>query len=288
MNIRDIPIVAIGPGSQPSESDGSELQYIDMPRGMSMYEPPSIPDPESVENLTGARAAMDWLQQTLDEWQPGKPALADISGLDEENRELVNQVLGEGEVAVKFTGDFVAQTQESVLTGVWRTFYFNDDGKVTHDLLEVAEAPFIARLGDLGRDRRPADVSGREAPPGAPNAPAILTEIADRVANREPGDETHVINLTLLPVSDEDLLFLDETLGKGPVDILARGYGRCIISATRVRDVWWVRYANSMAKLILNSIEITELPHVVEAAPEDVRDSGKRLAQLLEAYWTDD
>jgi len=288
MNIRDIPIVAIGPGSQPSESDGSELQYIDMPRGMSMYEPPSIPDPESVENLTGARAAMDWLQQTLDEWQPGKPALADISGLDEENRELVNQVLGEGEVAVKFTGDFVAQTQESVLTGVWRTFYFNDDGKVTHDLLEVAEAPFIARLGDLGRDRRPADVSGRQAPPGAPNAPAILTEIADRVANREPGDETHVINLTLLPVSDEDLLFLDETLGKGPVDILARGYGRCIISATRVRDVWWVRYANSMAKLILNSIEITELPHVVEAAPEDVRDSGKRLAQLLEAYWTDD
>jgi hydrogenase-1 operon protein HyaF len=55
-----------------------------------------------------------------------------------------------------------------------------------------------------------------------------------------------------------------------------------------VRDVWWVRYANSMAKLILNSIEITDLPHVVEAAPEDVRDSGKRLAQLLEAYWTAD
>lgn len=288
MNIRDIPVVAIGPGSQPSESDGAELQYIDMPRGMSMYEPPSIPDPESVENLTGARTAMDWLQRTLDDWQPGKPALADISGLDEKNRELVNQVLGEGEVAVKFTGDFVAQTQESVLTGVWRTFYFNDDGKVTHDLLEVAEAPFIARLGGLGRDRTPADISGRKAPPGAPNAPAILTEIADRVANREPGDETHVINLTLLPVSDEDLLFLDETLGKGPVDILARGYGRCIISATRVPDVWWVRYANSMAKLILNSIEVTDLPHVVEAAPEDVRDSGKRLAQLLEAYWTED
>ncbi|WP_405221435.1 hydrogenase expression/formation protein [Lentisalinibacter sediminis] len=288
MNIRDIPVVAIGPGSQPSESDGAELQYIDMPRGMSMYEPPSIPDPESVENLTGARAAMDWLQRTLDDWQPGKPALADISGLDEKNRELVNQVLGEGEVAVKFTGDFLAQTQESVLTGVWRTFYFNDDGKVTHDLLEVAEAPFIARLASLGRDRTPADISGREVPPGALNAPAILTEIADRVANREPGDETHVVNLTLLPVSDEDLLFLDETLGKGPVDILARGYGRCIISATRVRDVWWVRYANSMAKLLLNSLEITDLPHVVEAAPEDVRDSGKRLAQLLEAYWTED
>jgi len=95
MNIRDIPVVAIGPGSQPTETDGAELQYIDLPRGMAMYEPPSIPDPEAVENLTGARAAMDWLQRTLDDWQPGNAALADISALDPENRELVNQVLGE-------------------------------------------------------------------------------------------------------------------------------------------------------------------------------------------------
>ena len=288
MNIRDIPVVAIGPGSQPTESDGSELQYIDLPRGMAMYEPPSIPDPESVENLTGARAAMDWLQRTLDAWQPGEAALADISALDPENRELINQVLGEGEVAVKFTGDFLSQTQESVLAGVWRTFYLNEEGKVTHDLLEVAEAPFLARLGELGRDRAPEDIVGRAAPQGALNAPAILTEIADRAASRKPGDETHVINLSLLPMSDEDLVFLDETLGKGPVDILSRGYGHCIISATRVRDVWWVRYFNSMAKMILNSLEITDLPHVVEAAPEDIRDSNKRLAQLLEAYWTDD
>lgn len=287
MHIKDIPVVAVGPGSQPFESDGAELQYIDLPRGMSMYVAPSIPDPDSVRNLTGARASMDWLRETLDGWRPGEPSLADISALDEENRELVNQVLGEGEVAMKFSGDFQCHTQESVLAGVWRTFYFNEEGKVTHDLLEVAEAPFIARLGDLGRDRDPATVAAREAPQGVVNAQAVLTEIADRVGTRRPGDETHVINLSLLPMSDEDLVFLDESLGKGPLDILSRGYGHCIISATRVPDVWWVRYFNSMAKMILNSLEITDLPHVVQAAPEDIRDSGARLAQLLEAYWTD-
>lgn len=288
MYIKNIPVVAVGPGSQPSEQDGAELEYIDLPRGMSMYEAPSIPDPEAVENLTGARAAMDWLQRTLDAWEPGQPAIADISALDEENRELVNQVLGEGEVAMKFAADFRAQTQESVLAGVWRTFYLNEEGKVTHDLLEVAEAPFIARLGKLGRDRDPAALIRTEAPDGALNAPSILTEIAERVRSRSPGDDTHVINLTLLPMSDEDLAFLDESLGKGPLDILSRGYGHCIISATRVPDVWWVRYFNSMAKMILNSIEITDLPQVVEAAPEDVHDSSQRLARLLDAYWTAD
>ncbi|MEJ2604419.1 MAG: hydrogenase expression/formation C-terminal domain-containing protein [Gammaproteobacteria bacterium] len=288
MNIKDIPIVAVGVGSQPGETDGAELQYIDLPRGMSMYTAPNIPDPEAVANLSGARAAMDWLQETLRDWEPERPVLADISALDEENRDLVNQILGEGEVAMKFAGDFQSHTQEAVLAGVWRMFYFNEEGKVTHDLLEVAEAPFIARLGQLGRDRKPHELTTLQPPEGALNAPAILTEIADRVQTRKAGDETHIINLSLLPMSDEDLVFLDESLGKGPLDVLSRGYGHCIISATRVPDVWWVRYFNSMSKMILNSIEITDLPHVVKAAPEDIRDSAARLAELLEPYWAED
>ncbi len=285
MNIKDIPVVAVGPGSQPGESDGAELQYIDMPRGMSRYEEPSIPDPGSVANLTGAKAAMDWLQQALDDWQPGAAALADISALDGTNRELVNQILGEGEVAVKYTGDFRSHTQESVLAGVWRTFYFNADGKVTHDLLEVAEAPFIARLGELGRDRAPGELAGLAAPDDVPNARALLTEIAEQAGHGGDRETPHVINLTLLPMSPEELAWLDEALGKGPVEVLSRGYGNCTVASTRVRDVWWVRFYNSTYKLILNSIEITGLPAVVQAAPEDLRASAKRLSTLLKPYW---
>ena len=286
MSIKDVPVVTVGPGTQPAEGDGAELQYIDMPRGMSMYRAPSIPDPESVASLTGARAAMDWLQGALDGWD-GRAALADISALDEESRALVNQILGEGEVSVKFTGDFRSHTQEAVLAGVWRTFYFDPEGRVTHDLLEVADAPFIARLGGLGRDRQPSRLTAADAPQEAMNARAILTEIADQVQRRASGDEPHVINLSLLPVSDADLALLDEALGRGPAEVLSRGYGNCVVSSTRVRDVWWVRYYNSMSTLILNSIELTELPQVVKAAPEDIRDSAARLAVLLEPYWKD-
>ncbi|MCP4301569.1 MAG: hydrogenase expression/formation protein, partial [Gammaproteobacteria bacterium] len=95
MDIKKIPVNVMGSGSQPAGEDGQVLSYIDMPGGMATFQEPQIPEPEAVNGLTGAREAMLWLRQALAEYSAETgPMLANLSALDDENRELVNQILG--------------------------------------------------------------------------------------------------------------------------------------------------------------------------------------------------
>ncbi len=92
---------------------------------------------------------MQWLRQALSRLCAGSDAsLANLTALDEENRELVNQILGEGEVSISYNGAIRARSQESVLAGVWRTLYFNDEDRVCYDILEVADVPHTVRMPD--------------------------------------------------------------------------------------------------------------------------------------------
>ncbi|HHH43194.1 MAG TPA: hydrogenase expression/formation protein [Gammaproteobacteria bacterium] len=282
-----IAVTFTGPGSQPLEADGSQLEFIPLPTEMSSYRAPDMPEPEQVQHLHGARAVSDWLSRALADYRVGaEPLLADISGLDADNRELVNQILGEGEVSLKYSdATLQVRMQEAVLAGIWRTFYLDDSGRITRDLIEVCDVPVLARqapdavrVSGLARDTAPDDVM---------NALPILSELQDHVEGWQPGDPAHVINLTLLPLSEGDIHFLDEALGAGPVETLSRGYGDCKISSTAYPGIWWVRYTNSMGTLILNTLEVTDIPAVACAAPEDLADSRRRFSELLEPYWTE-
>jgi len=101
------------------------------------------------------------------------------------------------------------------------------------------------------------------------------------------GGAPHSINLTLLPLSEQELEFIDERLGRGPVDILSRAYGKCEVISTDTAGIWWVRYYNSMGVLILNTLEVVDVPVVVKAAAEDLADSAERLKEILEPYWSE-
>jgi len=288
MKLKDIPVVPLGPGSQPEESDGARLEYISLPKGVNTYRRPDTPEPEEVRDLLGAREAMEWLRSALDRYDPeGEPVMANISRLDEANRELVNQILGDGEVSARFHGVVKARMQESILAGVWRTFYMDEEDNITHDLIEVGDVPYLVRMpasASLDPAGRFSKFKTRE---GVGNALPLLTEIADFASKFPLTRRPHSINLTLLPLSDEDLEYLDEALGKGPVDVLSRGYGDCRVTSTAVPNVWWVRYYNSVGTLILNSIEIIDVPGVACAALEDIEDSRERLIDILEPYWAD-
>ena len=115
------------------------------------------------------------------------------------------------------------------------------------------------------------------------NALPILVELAAHVERFERDQTPHVINLTLLPLSEDEVAFVDERLGRGAIDVLSRAYGKCQVIRTLTPNVWWVRYYNSMDTLILDTFEVTTLPEVALAAREDLADSGARIIQVLEA-----
>lgn len=271
----------IGPGSQPEEHDGS-LSYMPMPSGMTVFSTPNLPEAEDAAGLEGGRAELGRVSSLLSAAQSGSSAgVVDITSLDHANRAFVDQVLGEGEVSI--VAGPTHQAQESVLAGVWRIRVCHDDGTTRTDLIEVADFP-VTILSTVFDRARPAVEIPDSFGPNVFNAPALLAEINEHAAKAGPGVAAHVINLSLLPHTQEDLDTLARLLGTTGTTILSRGYGNCRVTSTAVRNVWWVQYYNSQDTMILNSIEITPLPEIVMAAPEDLHDSADRLREILEVY----
>lgn len=278
-----IPVAVTGPGSQPSEPDGADIDILQMPSGMSTYEVPPLPEPEEVQGLSAAKSILDDLLKSMLSYS-GKVGSVqfDLAVLDDANRELVDQVLGEGEVSVVFSGGQEVRIQESVLAGVWRLQVLENE-RVVQDIIEISAIPCLVR--DSAFSGAADTITNADTiPEGVLNAPPLVSEINDKVAMYQPGDEAHVINLTLLPQTEQDLAYLAERLGEGVVTILSRGYGNCRITSTATTNVWWVQYFNSQDKNILNSLEIADVPSVACAAMEDIADSADRLEEILEIY----
>ncbi|MFT3957461.1 MAG: hydrogenase expression/formation protein [Piscinibacter sp.] len=284
-----IPVVAaIGPGSQVEDET---LDYMTMPSGMDTYRPPVLPEPEDLAGHTLARDVLDAILAAVEARLRGDvPAPITLTDLPADELALVNQVLGEGEVGAQvlarpeireFGDDAVRlRVQESVFAGVWRVIATDDDGAV-RDQIEVGAIP--ACLVEAARE----DAAAPRTPPqplpeNLINVPTLLVELADARARRQPGDEAHVVNLTLLPLSPDDIAHIDHQLGTGRVVILSRGYGNCRITNTLAADTWRVVYYNSQDKVILNAIEVSRIPEVACAAAEDLADTQERLREVLQ------
>ena len=271
-----------GPGSQPESKDG-DFAFMELPKGMQTYGMPEMPEPEESAAFRPAleklEAVLTALRQTP---KPGASIEIDLRDLDAANRSFIDQALGEGEVCI--IAGAAIQVQESVLAGVWRVHEVDESGSLAGDMIEVGEFPrcVLQAAHDAAETNlRPLDAA---AMGDLMNAPALAAELADKLATFKPDAPVHVINLTLLPVSEGDLAYLDKRLGQGAVTILSRGYGNCRISSTAVKNSWWVRYFNSRESLILNTIEVTRIPGVACAAVQDLEDSAERLAEILEVY----
>ncbi len=275
-----IPVVALGETRGPgSQQEDETLDYLPMPHDMRTYQAPILPEPEEVRERAEARVWLGHLLDLVKHWRVGdKAASLDMSGLSEADRTLIDQVLGEGEVSAQVTGESgTLAIQESEFAGVWRLRGRDQDGHAYADRVEVGDVPGAVRLAAQAGLAVPQRV---ELAPGVVNAPALVTEIAEQVLRA--GAEPHVINLSLLPFSPEDGAWLDQCLGRGRVSLLSRGYGNCRVTATGVARVWWVQYFNSQDALILNTLEVTDVPEVARAAGEDLEDSAQRLTEVLE------
>jgi len=206
-----------------------------------------------------------------------------LEGLNDAERQLIADVLGEGEVSgiVALPDGRVAQIQESVLAGLWRV---RVEGEVdARDYVEVGAVPEIVLRAAL--DFTAPAVALGDAPADAMNVMPVLAEIRERMAAHRPGARSHVINFTLLPMNETDMAHLQQSLGNGPIQLFSRGYGTCRVLATGARHVWSVQFTNAMDTVILDTLEIGDVPEVARAADEDFEDSAERLTEIIEAYF---
>ncbi|BFM07885.1 hydrogenase expression/formation protein [Halioxenophilus aromaticivorans] len=274
-----------GPGSQPAEVDGAELDILQLPSGMDTYDAPLLPEPEAVTHLQPAVARLNQLQRLMRNYSvEGNNIQIDLSDMDAHNKDLVDQVCGEGEVSILFGSHQEHRIQESVLAGIWRIQTLASNGQIVNDRLEVGPIPAMVKQVSFTGAQASINADLDNLPPGVLNAPSLVAEINEKIETFQTTGEEHTINLTLLPQTEEDLGFLANCLGQGKCTVLSRGYGNCRVTSTNTQNVWWVQYFNSQDKNILNSLEISTVPEVACAAAEDISDSTTRLYEILEIY----
>ncbi len=271
-----ISVVAMGPGSQDEEPP----EYLTMPRGMETFAQPRLPDNAAPEAIARAAGLLGTFVDQAGKVGFSGGACLPLLDLDAAIREVINQSMGFGEVSAFTTGTAHWRVQETAFAGLWRVLKVGDDGRMLVDRLETGPIPEV--LTETMTGASAAKLPPPDYPAGCMNAQALVEELRMQATAWQAGDAAHIINLTLLPVSDADLDTLYDWLGHREVSILSRGYGNCRITSTRLRNVWWVQYFNSMDALILNSVEIVGMPEVALAADEDFVDSVERLREYLD------
>jgi hydrogenase-1 operon protein HyaF len=231
---------------------------------------------------TRARELITAFHGQLAAWRPTRKGcpLLDLTAESPATVKVINEVMGEGEVGIRLTGGESLHIQETIFAGVWRICGSSADGKLATDRIEGCPVPEAVVQAAQAGARAVLDIA--DLPGNVMNAPSLLHEIGAQMAAWRPGDRAYVLNLTLLPLTAEDHGLLNAVLGQGSVSIISRGFGNCRISSTSAANVWRVQYFNNMQALILDTIEIVDVPEVALAAPEDIKDSVDRLAELLE------
>ncbi|HQT45790.1 MAG: hydrogenase expression/formation protein [Acidocella sp. 20-63-7] len=256
-------------------------EYLPLPTSVSVYIAPVLPDDPALR-----AAGEGWIERiaaALEAYSPGgAPRAIDLSGISFDERRFLDEVLRPGEVSGLAFGESILQVEETVFAGLWR-IRGGERGRADFvDMLEVADIPSVLRTrAAAGALALPEP---EEIPEGIVNAPHILAELIARSAAFIASGRTHMLNLDLVPMSDAELTWLVDNLGEGPVVIISAGYGACRIRSTRLAGTWWVQFSNASDVLILNTLEITQIPEVACAAPEDIADSAKRLRALRGVY----
>ncbi len=289
MKDHSIPIkvtpAVTGPGSQPADSDGAVMDFMNMPSGMMTYSQPMIPEPEEITGLEKAIEISEKLLKIVQDYKVDMPTvIIELDRLDQKNKAFFDQLLGEGEVSVQYNSEEKVLIQESVLAGIWRVQYVSPSQQIIRDTIEVGRIPSIVNLQTFTDAQQEIIIDESKIPDSVYNAPPLLVEIRDNLPDYQEGGEAYVINLSLLPHTEEDLMYLSDNLGIGPIIILSRGYGNCRISSTSTKNVWWVQYFNSQDTLILNTLEISKVPDVACASQEDIEDTAQRLSEILSIY----
>jgi hydrogenase-1 operon protein HyaF len=123
------------------------------------------------------------------------------------------------------------------------------------------------------------------APPAEPgltgNAPPLLREIAELLRCLLDTGETAAIDLSALPLTPADLDWLRDKLGEGEIAVTLQASGESTLNETACPGVWWVTHHNEQGAVTSQFIEVSFVPELVKAHPQDVEIGRENLEFLI-------
>jgi len=280
------PEGVLSPFEGDADGGGEVLKLLGLPSGNGMM---AVRDLGATEEAGPAvHATLSRIRDALAEAaKSGRAWRLRVDNLATVDRKALYDALGQGEVSVVIAGGELegeAQIMETVLPGAWIGRATHADGEIAAEWVEVGDAPRALREVAVSRPRGDLPVDMLTPPRGAMNVMSVLAEARDRAAAWTTGEPNHVMNFTLFPMTPADSAFLAKVLGEAGVRIASGGYGAARVVMTGLRHVWAVQYLNGMGTVILDTLEIGDVPEAVLASREDFEDSAGRLTDMLEAY----
>jgi len=123
------------------------------------------------------------------------------------------------------------------------------------------------------------------APSGEPgltgNAPPLLRELLEQVRRLLTTGEPSAIDLSALPLTPADLDWLHEKLGAGEISVTLQANGESTLNETGCPGVWWVTHHNEQGAVTSQFIEVTFVPELVKAHPQDVAIGQEQLELMI-------
>jgi len=115
------------------------------------------------------------------------------------------------------------------------------------------------------------------------NGRALLHEIVGLLQHLLSEDEPSHIDLREMPLNQDDMALLIETLGEGGIFAELADFGVTRIRQTGIPGVWWVVHLDEEEQIIAEFIEINYCPEALITPVEDIRDGREALqARLFE------
>ena len=120
------------------------------------------------------------------------------------------------------------------------------------------------------------------------NVEPLLHQIRHALDNLLKHEQESCIDLRSPPLAPGEQQELLDILGQGEVSASLDTLGHSLIRETRFPGVWLCIHKNQADETVAKLIEITRIPYILKAQPEDMREGLLRLNQELgEARQTD-
>lgn len=113
------------------------------------------------------------------------------------------------------------------------------------------------------------------------NAPPLLRELLEQVRRLLATGEPSAIDLSALPLTPADLDWLREKLGAGEISVTLQANGESTLNETGCPGVWWVTHHNEQDAVTSQFIEVTFVPELVKAHPQDVAIGQEQLELMI-------